>query len=262
MKPPIAYYGGKQNLVKTILPLIPEHKTYIEPFFGGGAVFFAKPQIKHEIINDTDGRVVNLFKCMRDNFEELRHLVENSLHCEATYKEAKEVLKENQTGVKAAWAWWVLCNTSFSNIPGGGFAFSKDSKEARTVKSKRDRFKTFAGRFGTVLIFNRDALDVIKRTDHAGAFFYIDPPYVSSDCGHYKGYTEEDFRALLGMLSNIKGKFLLSSYPETALIEARKKHGWQTLDTTTVVNVTHLTNKTKTECLTFNYKLEQQTLFT
>jgi len=32
IKTPISYYGGKQNLVTTILPLIPKHKTYIEPF--------------------------------------------------------------------------------------------------------------------------------------------------------------------------------------------------------------------------------------
>ena len=43
MKTPITYYGGKQTLLKYLLPLIPQHKLYCEPFFGGGAVFFAKP---------------------------------------------------------------------------------------------------------------------------------------------------------------------------------------------------------------------------
>lgn len=32
-KTPIAYYGGKQNLLKELLPLLPEHKIYIEPYF-------------------------------------------------------------------------------------------------------------------------------------------------------------------------------------------------------------------------------------
>ena len=39
---PITYYGGKQQLVSTILPMIPSHRVYCEPYFGGGAVFFAK----------------------------------------------------------------------------------------------------------------------------------------------------------------------------------------------------------------------------
>jgi DNA adenine methylase len=52
MKTPITYYGGKQTLLKYLLPLIPQHKMYCEPFFGGGAVFFAKPKSEVEVIND------------------------------------------------------------------------------------------------------------------------------------------------------------------------------------------------------------------
>mgnify|MGYP000216877373 CR=1 FL=1 len=51
MKTPITYYGGKQTLLKYLLPLIPQHKLYCEPFFGGGAVFFAKPKSDVEVIN-------------------------------------------------------------------------------------------------------------------------------------------------------------------------------------------------------------------
>ena len=43
-KTPITYYGGKLNLIKQILPLIPKHRIYTEAFFGGGAIFFAKEQ--------------------------------------------------------------------------------------------------------------------------------------------------------------------------------------------------------------------------
>lgn len=42
MKTPISYYGGKQTLLKHILPLIPKHKLYTEAFCGGAAVLFAK----------------------------------------------------------------------------------------------------------------------------------------------------------------------------------------------------------------------------
>ena len=44
MKTPISYYGGKQQLASKIVSLLPEHKIYCEPFIGGAAVLFAKPQ--------------------------------------------------------------------------------------------------------------------------------------------------------------------------------------------------------------------------
>lgn len=42
LRTPISYYGGKQRLISKILPLIPEHNLYCEPFLGGAAIFFAK----------------------------------------------------------------------------------------------------------------------------------------------------------------------------------------------------------------------------
>mgnify|MGYP001558098777 CR=1 FL=1 len=72
MKTPITYYGGKQTLLKYLLPLIPQHKMYCEPFFGGGAVFFAKPKSEVEVINDINGEIVNFFKVIKTKFPELQ----------------------------------------------------------------------------------------------------------------------------------------------------------------------------------------------
>lgn len=52
MKTPISYYGGKQSMLKDILPRIPEHRIYTEVFFGGGAVYWAKQPVEVEVIND------------------------------------------------------------------------------------------------------------------------------------------------------------------------------------------------------------------
>ena len=65
LKTPISYYGGKQNMLKEILPRIPEHTIYTEAFFGGGAVFFAKPPVKSETINDTNNMVVNFYDVLK-----------------------------------------------------------------------------------------------------------------------------------------------------------------------------------------------------
>ena len=63
--------GSKWNIADRIIELMPKHKIYLEPFFGFGAVFFSKAPSNTEILNDLDGEITNLFKCVRDNPEEL-----------------------------------------------------------------------------------------------------------------------------------------------------------------------------------------------
>ncbi|HRJ37017.1 MAG TPA: DNA adenine methylase, partial [Flavobacteriales bacterium] len=88
MKTPITYYGGKQALLKHLIPLIPSHKIYCEPFFGGGALFFAKPPSEVEIINDINSEVVNFFRVAKTKFDALQKEVRASLHSRELYKKA------------------------------------------------------------------------------------------------------------------------------------------------------------------------------
>ena len=73
MKPAFSYYGGKQRQVPNILPLLPKHTVYVEPFSGGAAVFFGKPWPDvsdgthyREILNDMDGRITNFYRVCQD----------------------------------------------------------------------------------------------------------------------------------------------------------------------------------------------------
>ena len=61
MKSLIKYPGSKWNIADWILSFFPKHHSYVEPFFGSGAVFFRKEKSNIETINDLDGDVVNFF---------------------------------------------------------------------------------------------------------------------------------------------------------------------------------------------------------
>lgn len=80
MKTPISYYGGKQTLLKHILPLIPKHKLYTEAFCGGAAVLFAKRPADGEVINDISMDITNFYwmakviSCVCDNFFTFRFI--------------------------------------------------------------------------------------------------------------------------------------------------------------------------------------------
>lgn len=259
MKTPISYYGGKQNLVDEILPLVPKHKLYVEPFLGGGAVFFAKPKSSAEVINDIDGRVTNFYRVIQTKYDELALMIKGTAHSEIEYKRAKEILKSgNGTDVELAWAFWVQTNMSFGNILLGGFAYDRINKSSLNNANKRDSFtEKYAERLREVTIFQRDAVEVIRMMDSEDTFFYCDPPYVSADQGHYKGYTQDDFIKLLETLSRIKGKFLLSSYPEPELMDYISKYKWEhkQIKDTVAVNAKRKDTKYKIECLTWNYTI-------
>jgi len=60
MKSPINRVGGKYLLTKTLLSLIPPHSVYIEPFFGGGALFFHL-EPKRAIINDINSKLISFY---------------------------------------------------------------------------------------------------------------------------------------------------------------------------------------------------------
>ncbi len=94
---------------------------------------------------------------------------------------------------------------------------------------------------------------MIDRCDDKDAFTYCDPPYINSDQGHYAGYGESDYKLLLDRLVKFKGKFLLSSYPNTMLTAYIKKHKWKTRQIKKSVAVTKNTNKQKIELMVFNY---------
>lgn len=263
MKTPITYYGGKQRLLKELLSLIPKHKVYIEAFTGGGALFFAKPPSEVEIINDFNGNVTNFYSVLQTDFEELKKLVNATLHSRAIYKEALKIYKNadseksKEVSLKKAWAFWVLTNQGFSGKIGSWALCKQDNKVGKTLANKRKDFtKEYAERLECVQIESEDAIRVVKHYDTKEAFIYADPPYFNSDCGHYKGYKETDFRKLLDTLVEVKGKFLLSSYPSELLKEYIEKNEWYYREIKQKVRVNHKCKNEKIEILVYNYKIE------
>lgn len=260
LRTPITYYGGKQNMLKEILPKIPEHHTYIEPFFGGGAVFFGKEPSKAEVVNDINQRLITFYKVLKYDFEELQRLVDETFHSRAQHKDADNEYQggkeEIQEPLTMAWAVYVQTNMSFSSMIGGGFGYDRLGKCALKHFNKKNAFtEDYKQRMKRVTIESYDVLKVIKAYDGPDAFFYLDPPYVSANQGHYGGYTKEDFVRLLDACSKMQGKFLLSSYPEDVLMEYRERYGWKAEDHTKklAVDGRREATKTKVECLTWNY---------
>ena len=256
LRPPLTYYGGKQQLCTTILELIPEHDLYCEPFCGGAAVFFGKEPSKIEVINDTNKEIINFYKVVKEDFPTLEKMVRISLHSRLQHNDAWVVFQNPHmfSEAKRAWAVWMLANQSVNSIITASWGYERtDNKVSKKITNKREAFTDeLAIRLQSVQIECADANYVIYSRDFEKAFFYVDPPYINSCQGHYDGYGEEDYEKLLKVLSGIQGKFLLSSFPSDILDKYIKEFGWHTRQIEMRCSASK-TQKRKTEVLTANY---------
>ena len=203
-----------------IVPLIPKHTVYVEPFCGGAAIFFAKPWPEvtnrdhyREVINDHDKRLINFYQQLRDNGPALVDALQLTLYSEHEHQIAKELDCEDK--LEAARRYYVNVQQSFSNKIGGGWkrgVFGRNM--AVTWANKVAQLPDYLDRMAAVNIACDDALKIIKQWDSPQTFFYCDPPYPAANQGHYDGYTLENFQALVSTLDACQGSFILSNYDQ------------------------------------------------
>ena len=95
----IPYIGGKCALANWIISNFPndyQQKTYCEVFGGGGWVLFKKDESFLEVYNDLNKNLVNLFKIIRDDYQNFEHKCQWSLHSREMYTEARNKLKDDK----------------------------------------------------------------------------------------------------------------------------------------------------------------------
>lgn len=272
MRTPITYYGGKQQLAKTIIEMIPPHRVYCEPYFGGGAVFFSKGKSFCEVINDIDDRIITFYEVCHDPvlFWQLQEKISHTLDSEREFKRADKIWRNPssaKSSVDIAWSVWLQCNMGYGGTPEGGWKWdnaTSGSHSGVVMDNYRNSFTSaIHERLKFVQISCRDALTVIRQRDTADTFFFLDPPYPGCQQKHYSGFSFDDLRNLLELLAMVKGKFLLCNYVCPVLTEYIREYGWHTKVKDLpllVANRTSHGQKRKQEFFVFNYTL-QPTLF-
>lgn len=217
LNPVLKYPGAKWNLSEWIISNIPPHTTYLEPFFGSGAIFFNKQPSYRETINDLNKQVVNLFKVIREQPEELAWRIEFSPWSRDEYRECY-----NLTGVplEDARRFLVRCWQAFGTKLNVSTGWRNDiqGRGPGTTKVWRNipnRILLVAERLKNAQIENQPALQLIQRYNYPEVLIYADPPYVLST-RHDKMYSDEmtdnDHIELLKALDNHSGFVLLSGY--------------------------------------------------
>lgn len=212
---PFSYYGGKQRMASKVVNLLPEHKIYVELFCGGASVFFKKEPSETEVLNDTNGHIINFFRVLKNKtlYQELKHRLDFTLYSQDEYRKATADLKDQKLSeVDLAWAWFVAINLAFANKINGGFGFSLLKKKPAVIINKINAMDQIVERLKNVYLFNDSYEKLIKRFDSVDTVFYADPPYPETNQGHYSGFNQSDFDQLVKHLSDCSGSVLLSCY--------------------------------------------------
>jgi len=202
--------GGKSKLAKDIVSLIPnDHKTYVEVFGGALSVLYAKEKSKLEVVNDINSQLINLHRAIRTNPQTLSFYLHELLVSREVFDDIKHKRLIPKNKIETA-AFYLYQLTQSFGSKGENFAMS--AKSGRKPKDIYKSYKKWSDRLKGVTIENKSFKELIPLYDKKETFFYIDPPYVSTE-SYYKntgGFGIEEHKELARLLSNIEGRFLLS----------------------------------------------------
>lgn len=224
MKSVIKYPGSKWNIAPQLVELIPEHHSYVEPFFGSGAVLFNKPVSDIETVNDLDSDVVNLFRCIQKDSERLARLVMTTPFSREEYERQFEGCTSTlyASNFQRAAGFLIKCWQ--------GHGFRTNGYKVGWKNDVVGREKAYAlwnwyrlpdwiiditERLRKVQIENRPALEVIERFNYTQVFMYLDPPYVlgtRSGKQYMHEMTDAEHEELLQMILQSRAKIMISGY--------------------------------------------------
>lgn len=205
MKPFIPRVGSKYNIQKILIPIIEKQnfKTYIEPFVGGGCIYFGinfKNNVE-KIINDFDGDLIFLYEMFKNGFD--KEIIDKYYIKDYSVEIGREIdLKEPENDFeKVIKIMNKLSNTFMS--AGRGLIYKKTNPYNRV---KRTEITEKLNK--NTKIYNKDFYEVVKKYDNEDAFIFLDPPYENS--GKLYKYGEAPIVKLINMLPSIKGKFMFT----------------------------------------------------
>ena len=204
--------GGKYQLSKRIVAMLPPHTCYCEPFAGAAWVYWRKPESKVEVINDINREIVTFYRVIQHHLEEFVRYFKWILVSRDEFERLKRVEPDTLTDIQRAARFYYLQQSCFGGrltSPSFGYASVRGPK--LNLLRIEEQLSAAHLRLARTYVECLPYYEVISRYDKEGTLFYIDPPYW--DCEDYYGkgiFSREDFGRLAEQLKGIEGKFILS----------------------------------------------------
>ena len=202
--------GGKRRLAKYIIPLFPEHHTYVEPFCGGAGLFFYKPEAPVEVLNDINGDLVNLYRVIKHHLEEFIRHFKWALVSRQEFMTFKKMDPTTLTDIQRATRFYYLQKMAFGSKPTSQtFGISAVSPPKLNLLRIEEDLSQAHLRLSRTYIEHLSWEACVTRYDRPDTLLYMDPPYWgTSGYGIEFPLTEYDRMATLA--KTIKGKMIIS----------------------------------------------------
>lgn len=243
-------------MASEIVSLMPPHRSYVEPFFGSGAVLFNKHPSAIETINDIDGDIVNFFSVLRNEPERLANAIALTPYARDAFDDAHE--NRGATPFDRAYRFAIRSKMGhgFKTYQKTGFKIDVYARERSYCVDCWNRLPgdliKAAQRLKGVQIENQPALSVIRKFNHANVLIYADPPYLMetrSGKQYRHEMNEQDHLELLETLISHKGSVILSGYPSE--MYDRTLVGWSRIARKSY----NQNSDQRTEVLWYNFEL-------
>jgi DNA adenine methylase len=172
-----------------------EYKTYIEPFFGSGALFFELTP-KKSLIGDLNKDLADFYLYLRDEPEQLFNEIKKIINKDSIYYTLRTKYNENKfDGIKKAAVFFYLNKQGFNGIyrvnSSGHFNVPKGSVTTPFVPNI-EFFHQYSQALKKAKIFNCDFMEILKKAK-TGDLVYLDPPYYPDESSRFVGYTDPRF---------------------------------------------------------------------
>jgi DNA adenine methylase len=229
---PLSYLGGKNRIARTIISLIPEHTTYVEPFCGGAQVFFHKEPSSVEILNDLNEEVFNFLRICQLHHEELLRYLHYCVVSRRWFELFDRMPPETLTDVQRAARFFFLQKNCYGGlIVRRNFTVSIEDGSNYNPKSLPKLLERAHERLLNVQLECLPYERVLSKCDRESTFFYLDPPYFNRP--YYKfNFNERDYINLAERLKGLKGRFLLSLNDTTETRRIFRQFRIETLEMT------------------------------
>lgn len=239
----LPYYGSKYNMLQHILPLIPHHTVYYEPFVGGGVVLLNKPRSTSEFINDKECKLIFLYyviKSAPDEMAEYLSKLPNSQYIFYRFKETAPDISQQridnlllnhakicEQDIIDAIKLLYLMGWSFQKKTGTfNYSFNPDTRNKNNPSTCTDRFaqyrmltmiKNLSEALTLCTIMCCDALTLLPNCNTPHHFVYLDPPYLNTTPGaneSYRSFCKADMDKLVEWCLGTSSKFMLSNFSQ------------------------------------------------